>query len=188
MALPTRHWDRTGNGGLTFTELGFGTAPIGNLYRPVSEEEADAVLARAWDAGVRVFDTAPLYGLGLSETRLNRFLRGKPRDEYVLSSKVGRLLRVTAKGEDRDCIGKFFDVPSRKEIYDYSHDGTLRSVEASLERLGMDRIDLLFAHDLDVFNHKSQAALDARLDEFMAATAPFSGCGMKASSRASAPG
>lgn len=167
MALPTRHWNRIGHG-LTFTELGFGAAPIGNLYRPVSEEEADAVLQKAWDIGVRVFDTAPLYGLGLSETRLNRFLRGKPRDEYVLSSKVGRLLRVTAKGEERDCIGKFFDVPSRKEIYDYSHDGTLRSVEASLERLGVDRIDILFAHDLDVFNHKTQDALDARLDEFMA--------------------
>ena len=95
--LATRHWDRLGNGGLTFTELGFGTAPIGNLYRAISEDEAQAVLERAWDAGVRVFDTAPLYGLGLAETRLNRFLRGRPRDDYVLSTKVGRLLRVTGK-------------------------------------------------------------------------------------------
>lgn len=166
--LATRHWDRLGNGGLTFTELGFGTAPIGNLYRAISEDEAQAVLERAWDAGVRVFDTAPLYGLGLAETRLNRFLRGRPRDDYVLSTKVGRLLRATKAGEARDTLGKFFDVPSRKEIYDYGHDGVLRSVEASLERLGVDRIDLLFAHDLDVFNHKTRAALDARLDEFMA--------------------
>lgn len=168
MTLPTRHWDRTGNGGLTFTELGFGTAPLGNLYRTVSDEEADAVLARAWDAGVRYFDTAPLYGLGLSETRLNRFLRGKPRDSYVLSTKIGRLLRATKPGEERDTIGKFFDVPSRKEVYDFSYDGTLRSIEFSLERLGVDRIDLLFAHDLDLFNHKTPEALGAKLDEFMA--------------------
>ena len=168
MTLPTRHWDRTGNGGLTFTELGFGTAPLGNLYRAVSDNEAEAVLERAWEAGVRYFDTAPLYGLGLSETRLNRFLRGKPRDEYVLSTKIGRLLRVTGPGEERDTIGKFFDVPSRKEIYDFTYDGTMRSVEFSLERLGVDRIDVLFAHDLDLFNHKTPEALAARIDEFMA--------------------
>jgi D-threo-aldose 1-dehydrogenase len=168
MQLKTRHWDRIGNGGLTFTELGFGAAPIGNLYRAISDEQADAVLARAWDLGVRYFDTAPLYGLGLSETRLNRFLRDKPRDDYVLSTKIGRLLRRCEAGEERDCIGKFFDVPARKEVYDYSHDGVMRSVEASLERLGVDRIDILFAHDLDIFNHGSQAALDAKLEELMA--------------------
>jgi D-threo-aldose 1-dehydrogenase len=166
--LKTRHWDRTGNGGLTFTELGFGTAPIANLYRPVSDAEAEAVLEAAWAAGVRCFDTAPLYGLGLSETRLNRFLRDKPRDDYVISTKIGRLLRVTRPGEERDCIGKFFDVPSRREVYDYSYDGTLRSLDFSLERLGLDRVDILFAHDLDIFNHKTPQALAARIDEFMA--------------------
>ena len=77
MALKSRHWDRIGNGGLTFTELGFGSAPLGNLYRAVADEEADAILAEAWETGVRYYDTAPLYGLGLAETRLNRFLRGK---------------------------------------------------------------------------------------------------------------
>src|SRR6187200_464075 len=81
--MKTRHWDRIGNGGLTFTELGFGTAPLGNLYRAVSDEDAQATLQAAWDGGFRYFDTAPLYGLGLSETRLNQFLRGKKRDEYV---------------------------------------------------------------------------------------------------------
>ncbi len=168
MTLNTRHWDRLGNGGLTFTELGFGAAPIGNLYRAIPEDDAQAVLQAAWDQGVRYFDTAPLYGLGLSETRLNRFLRDKPRDDYVLSSKIGRLLRLPGAGEERDCIGKFFDVPNRKEVYDYSYDGVMRSVAFSLERLGLDRIDILFAHDLDVFNHKSQATLQARLDELMA--------------------
>lgn len=167
MQLKTRLWDRTGKGGMTFTELGFGTAPLGNLYRAVPEAEAQATLTRAWDSGIRYFDTAPLYGLGLAETRMNPFLRGKNRNDYVLSSKVGRLFRLPGPGEDRDCIGKFFDVPSRKEIYDYSYDGVMRSVEFSLERLGVDRIDILFAHDLDVFNHKTQAALDAKLAEFM---------------------
>jgi D-threo-aldose 1-dehydrogenase len=167
MQLKTRHWDRTGNGGLTFTELGFGTAPLGNLYRAVSEGDAQATLTRAWDVGVRYFDTAPLYGLGLSETRLNTFLRGKRRDDYVVSTKIGRLFRLPTAGEDRDCIGKFFDVPARKEIYDYTYDGVMRSVEFSLERLGLDRIDILLAHDLDVFNHKTQEVLDAKLAEFM---------------------
>lgn len=168
MQLKTRHWDRIGNGGLTFTELGFGTAPLGNLYRAISDDDAHAVLTRAWDLGVRYFDTAPLYGLGLSETRLNRFLRDKPRGEYVLSTKIGRLLRRCEIGEDRDCIGKFFDVPARREVYDYTYDGVMRSVEFSLARLGVDRIDILFAHDIDCFNHGSQAALDAKLDELMA--------------------
>ena len=166
--VATHHWDRIGNGGLTFTRLGFGAAPIANLYSAISDELAQATLQRAWDLGLRYFDTAPLYGLGLSETRLNQFLRGKPRDSYVLSTKIGRLLRATRSGEARDCIGKFFDVPSRREVYDFTYDGTMRSVEFSLERLGLDRIDILFAHDLDLFNHKTQSALDAKLTEFMA--------------------
>ncbi len=166
MQLKTRHWDRLGNGGISFTELGFGAAPLGNLYRAISEDEAHAVLTRAWGLGVRYFDTAPLYGLGLSETRLNRFLRDKPREEYVLSSKVGRLLEVCPP-EERTGIGKFFDTPSRREVYDYTYDGVMRSLELSLERLGVDRIDILFAHDLDIFNHGSQEALDAKLSELM---------------------
>ena len=165
--LPTRHWDRLGNGGLTFTEIGFGTAPLGNLYRAIPDAEADAILDAAWEGGVRYYDTAPLYGFGLSETRLNRFLRDKPRDGYVLSTKVGRLLQP-CDPDERDGFGKWFEVPARQEVYDYSRDGVMRSVEFSLERLGTHRIDLLFAHDLDVFNHGSQEALDARLAEFMA--------------------
>lgn len=166
MAINTRTWDRIGNGGLTFTELGFGAAPLGNLYRAISDEEADAILQSAWDGGVRYFDTAPLYGLGLSETRLNRMLRGKPRDEYVLSTKVGRWLKPTTP-DKRDGFGKWFDVPSRNEVYDYTYDGVMRSIEFSLERLGVDRIDILYAHDLDVFTFGSQAAADEKADEFM---------------------
>ncbi len=167
MSLKTRAWDRLGNGGLTFTELGFGTAPLGNLYRAISDEDAAEVLDRAWDAGVRYFDTAPQYGMGLSETRLNRFLRGKRRDDYVLSTKVGRLLRATTP-DRRSGQGKWFDIPSRTEVFDYSHDGVLRSIEFSLERLGIDRIDILYAHDLDVFTHGSAEARDEKLAAFMA--------------------
>lgn len=164
--MKTRHFDRIGNGGITFTELGFGTAPLGNLYRAISEEEAEQILDAAWESGVRYFDTAPLYGLGLAETRLNRFLRGKRRDDYILSTKVGRLLAVCPPHE-RTGIGKFFETPSRREIYDYTYDGVMRSVEFSLERLGVDRIDILYAHDLDIFNHGSQDVLDAKLNELM---------------------
>lgn len=165
--LARRQWDRLGNGGISFTELGFGAAPLGNLFKAISEAEAQAILDAAWAAGVRYFDTAPLYGLGLSETRLNHFLRGKPRDDYVLSTKVGRILEATTE-DQRDGIGKWVDVPARRERYDYSHDGVLRSLEFSLERLGLDRVDILYAHDIDIFNHGSEAAMLARLQEFMA--------------------
>jgi D-threo-aldose 1-dehydrogenase len=164
--MKIRHFERIANGGLDFTELGFGTAPLGNLYRAISDDDANAILEKAWETGVRYYDTAPLYGLGLSETRVNRFLRGKRRDDYVLSTKVGRLLRA-CKPEERTGIGKFFDTPSRREVYDYSYDGVMRSFEFSLERLGVDRVDILFAHDIDIFNHGSKEAADARIDEFM---------------------
>lgn len=160
-----RHLTRKGVS-LSFTELGFGTAPLGNLYRALSEREARGTLDAAWDAGCRVFDTAPLYGLGLAETRLNGFLREKKRDTYVLSTKVGRLLQACAPGE-RTGIGKFFDTPSRREVFDYSYDGAMRSLEFSLERLGVDHVDIVFGHDLDIFTHGSKVASDARIAQFM---------------------
>lgn len=151
---------------VSFTELGFGCAPIGNLYRAHSEDEAQKTLEAAWKVGIRYFDTAPLYGLGLSETRLNHFLRGKPREDYVVSTKVGRLMDVCAP-EQRTGIGKFFDTPSRRERFDYSYDGVMRSLEFSLERLGIDSIDIVFVHDVDVFTHKTEAARDAHVLAFM---------------------
>ncbi len=165
--LATRTWDRRGTGGLTFTELGFGTAPLGNLYRAIPDAEADAILEAAWTAGVRYFDTAPLYGFGLAETRLNRFLRDKPRDEYVLSTKVGRILEPATEAT-RDGRGKWFEVPARRERYDYSYDGVMRSIEHSFARLGVDRIDVLLAHDIDVPNQGSRAAVDAKVDQLQA--------------------
>jgi D-threo-aldose 1-dehydrogenase len=152
---------------ISFTQLGFGAAPLGNLYRPHTEQEAQATFEAAWKAGIRYFDTAPLYGLGLSETRLNHFLRGRKRSDYVLSSKVGRLLKVCEPSQ-RTAIGKFFDTPSRQEVFDYTYDGIMRSLEASLERLGVDSIDILYAHDVDVYTHGSEVARDAHVKTLMA--------------------
>ena len=164
--MKRRRFDRIGNGGIEFTELGFGSAPIGNLYKAVSDSDAQAVLDAAWEAGCRYYDTAPLYGLGLAETRLNAFLRGKRREDYVVTTKAGRLLEV-CEPDKRTGIGKFFDTPTRREVFDYSYDGVMRSLEASLERLGLDRVDILLAHDLCIFTHASKAASDARIEEFM---------------------
>ena len=130
--------------------LGLGGAPLGNLYRPVSEAEARATVDAAWTAGVRVFDTAPLYGHGLSERRMGAALRDRPRQEYRLSTKVGRLL---VEGADPDSI--FVDVPAVRPVFDFSADGVLRSFEASLERLGLDRVDVLLVHDPD--DHAEEA-------------------------------
>lgn len=164
--MKTRNWKRIENGGLAFTELGFGTAPAANLYRAVQNEDAQEILEKAWQTGCRYFDTAPLYGLGLAETRLNPFLRTKPRDDYILSTKVGRLLQVCPP-EEQMGIGKFFEVPNRREVYDYTYDGIMRSLEFSFERLGVDSIDILYVHDLDLANHGTQDVLDARIDELM---------------------
>ncbi len=164
--MKTRHFDRIGNGGVTLTELGFGTAPMANLYRPVAEQDARDILELAWESGVRYFDTAPFYGLGLAENRLNGFFRVKPRDEFVVSTKVGRLLELCG-AEDRAGIGKWFDVPCRREVFDYSYDGVMRSVEVSLERMGLDRIDILYGHDIDTYTHGSQAAMEHHLRAFL---------------------
>lgn len=164
--MDNTQWQRIDNGGLAFTELGMGTAPLGNLYRAISDDDAHATLQKAWEVGCRYFDTAPLYGLGLAETRVNRFLRGKPREDYVLSTKVGRLLEV-CKPEERTGIGKFFETPTRRQMFDYSYSGIMRSFEFSLERLGVDRVDILYAHDLDIFNQGSREVMEARMEDFL---------------------
>ena len=140
------------------TELGFGGSVIGNLYRAVDDETAHATVDVAWDRGVRYFDTAPHYGLGLSERRLGAALRGRPRDEFVVSTKVGRLLEPREPPLDRDDDG--FDVPGdlRRRL-DYSREGVLRSVEDSLRRTGLDRVDILYVHD--PHDHWEQAAREA---------------------------
>ncbi len=151
---------------IKFTEMGFGTAPLGNLLGTVTEKAAQETLEAAWKAGMRYYDTAPLYGAGLSETRLNHFLRGKKRGDYIVSTKIGRLLQVS-KPSERLGIGKFFDIPSRREVYDYSYDGVMRSLDFSLERLGIDSVEILFVHDIDIFNHGTAAARDAHVETLM---------------------
>jgi D-threo-aldose 1-dehydrogenase len=135
--------------GIPLPELGFGTAPLAGLFTPVSDEQAAATLKAAWDAGFRYFDTAPHYGLGVAERRLGEALAEWPRDEVVVSTKVGRLLVPNPGGEDRlDDDG--FAVPAvvRRE-FDFSRDGVLRSFEESLDRLGLDRVDIVYLHDPD---------------------------------------
>lgn len=163
--MRTRTWNGHGNAELTFTELGLGTGPLGNLYKAISEEEAQAVLDIAWESGIRYFDTAPMYGLGLAETRINPFLRQKSRDEYLLGGKVGRLLRATS-AETREGIGFWQEVPNRKVVYDYTYDGVMRSVEDSFERMGIDHFDILMVHDLDIYTHKSKAGFEEMADVF----------------------
>lgn len=128
--------------------LALGCAPLGNLFEAVSEEDAHATVDRAWELGVRLFDTAPLYGHGLSEHRLGVALRNRPRADYLLATKVGRLLVPLGEAEAQDAT-IFVDVPRVRPTFDFSHDGVLRSVDASLERLGLDRIDVLHVHDPD---------------------------------------
>ncbi|MGC4756656.1 aldo/keto reductase [Micromonospora trifolii] len=144
---------------LRLTELGFGAAQGGNLYRTTTDEEFASAVDAAWEAGVRYFDTAPHYGLGLSERRLGAALRQRPRDEYVVSTKVGRLLVPSPEDAHlRDSDG--FDVPAtHRRVWDFSRDGVLRSIEASLERTGLDRIDVVYLHDPD--DHWEQAAHEA---------------------------
>lgn len=137
---------RLGRSGLELTRLGLGTAPLGGLFSAVSDHDADATVARAWSLGVRYFDTAPLYGFGLAEQRLGHFLRSQPRDSYVISTKVGRLLRAEAAPADDP---HYKGTPRLRPQFDFSHDGVLRSVEESLARLGLDRIDILLVHDPD---------------------------------------
>ncbi|MFB2597121.1 aldo/keto reductase [Herbiconiux sp. P17] len=133
---------------IEFGSLGYGAANLGNLYRELSDEVAEEILETAWNAGIRYFDTAPHYGLGLSERRLGAFLRTKPRDEYVLSTKVGRLLRPNPEGVGTLDLAADFAVPAdQKRVWDFTADGIRRSLDESLERLGLDRVDVLFLHD-----------------------------------------
>lgn len=136
---------------LEVTPFGFGTAPIGNIFREIDEDTSNAMIQHAWESGVRYFDTAPLYGHGLSELRTGHSLRWKDRDEFVLSSKVGRILKPAAKA-DID-FAPWTNAGRFNMHFDYSYDGTMRSIEDSLQRLNLERMDICFIHDIDAPAH-----------------------------------
>ncbi len=150
---------RVGRTAVTVTRLGFGGAPIGGLFSAVTDADAIAAVGRAWELGIRYFDTAPLYGYGASERRIGASLAGVPREEFAISTKVGRLIRPSdALPEGADVDRQELDGQENafyvgtgpvRPVFDYSYDGVLRSVEESLERLGLERIDIAFIHDPD---------------------------------------
>lgn len=149
---------RATRSGVQVSVLGLGAAQLGNLHRETTDEEVAQTIDTAWDGGIRYFDTAPHYGVGLSERRLGAHLRRRPRDEYVVSTKVGRLLIPSPEtAHERDTHA--FDVPADPvRRWDFSRDGILRSVEESLERMGLDRFDILYLHDPD--DHFEQASTE----------------------------
>ena len=144
--------------------LGYGAAAAGNLYRAVDDETARRLLDAAWDAGVRYFDTAPHYGLGLSERRLGEMLRDRPRDEFVLSTKVGRLLVPDPDGASRR-DDDLFEVPAdHRRVWDFSSSGVRRSLEESLGRLGLDRVDVLYLHDVERADRPIAEVVDSGIE------------------------
>ncbi|GGN20048.1 aldo/keto reductase [Streptomyces fuscichromogenes] len=158
MTPPTIRRRRIADTSVELTGLGFGASVIGNLYRVTPAEDAATAIETAWQEGIRYFDTAPHYGLGLSERRLGATLRGRPRDAYVVSSKVGRLLVPNEQPRGVDTEGFVVRDDLRRQ-WDFSRDGVLRSIEASLERTGLDRLDIVYLHDPD--DHWRQAAEEA---------------------------
>jgi len=136
-------------------ELSFGAAALGNLFVPQTDQEAADTLDAAWEAGFRSFDTAPHYGLGLSERRLGAALRGRPREQFTVSTKVGRLLEPAPDGVGDDLANGFAVPADQRRVWDFSADGVRRSLEASLTRLGLDRVDIVYLHDPD--DHADQA-------------------------------
>ncbi len=145
---------RLGRVDLDVTVLSLGTVAVGNLFKAISERDADDTIQAAWDAGIRYYDTAPLYGHGIAELRTGAALRLKPRDEYVLSSKVGRLLRPRPRHSIQ--FGGWVDVTPFELVYDYSYDGTMRAFEDLLQRLALERMDICFIHDIDVFTRGAE--------------------------------
>lgn len=153
---------KLGNTQVEVSELGFGGAQIGNVHTPVDDETAAAAIDAAWEEGIRYFDTAPHYGLGHSERRLGAALASRPRGEFVVSTKVGRLLVPNAAPTGSDLEAGGFAVPDDLVRHlDYSGDGVRRSIDASLRRLGMDRVDIVYVHDPDSPDHLDQAVRES---------------------------
>ena len=168
--------------GLHLPELGLGTAQFGNLYRETSEEEVRSAIVEAFDAGIDYFDTAPHYGLGLSERRLGEQLRGFARGDYVISTKVGRLLEPSPETAHLQDAEGFVVPAATRRRFDFSRDGVLRSVEASLDRLGLDHIDIVYLHDPDDhFDAASTTGIGALIELRDQGTVRAVGAGMNQS-------
>lgn len=150
-ASQQRTWARSG---IETSVMGFGAAQLGNFMAPISEETAAELIQATWDAGIRFFDTAPSYGHGLSEARLGQGLRWQPRDQFVLATKVGRLL-TPRRREEIDFGGWIKGLPFDWR-FDYSYDGAMRSIEDSLQRTGLEYIDVALIHEVDVYTHGRQ--------------------------------
>jgi D-threo-aldose 1-dehydrogenase len=165
--LPTRLLGRTG---IALTELGFGAGPLGGFYGPVTPDEAAQAVRAAWETGIRYFDVAPLYGHGRAEVLLGHVLRDLPRDEFVLSTKVGRWLRPHAPGEDPATI-RPGGLPFHP-VLDYSRDGCYRSLEHSMLRLGVSRVDVVLIHDVDAHSQGSEAAAERAFADALAGAYP----------------
>ena len=149
-ALPRAPLGKTG---LSLTRIGFGAAPLGNLYAPVEDAQSDALLQALIGSPIRYFDTAPFYGFGLSERRVGDALRALPRDSFVLSTKVGRLINPLA-GHTGAAVRQGYATPMPFEpVFDYSYDAIMRSYEHSLQRLGLAKIDILYVHDIGRLTH-----------------------------------
>lgn len=139
---------------LEVTAFGFGTAPVGNFLAEIDEGMSTAMFDTAWNAGIRLYDTAPMYGHGLSEARTGQALRWKNRDDFVLASKVGRLLKPARRASID--FAPWVNAAPFTMYFDYSYDGTMRSVEDSLQRLALEHIDIMFIHDIDVFTRGAE--------------------------------
>ena len=169
-SLPKPQSRRLGRRSIPVSLIGFGAAPLGDLYQNLDEETAIATLRAALAAGITLFDTSPHYGNGLAEHRCGTGLRGSSRDAYVLSTKVGRHMNPSRSGGTAVGVGAatpgFAGGLPHQAVVDYSYDGTMRALEQSLLRLGVDRIDILLIHDVDVWTH-GKDAIEARFKEAM---------------------
>jgi D-threo-aldose 1-dehydrogenase len=140
------------------TQLGYGSAPLGNLYSKIEDADAQATLQAAWEAGIRYFDTAPQYGLGRSEMRVGQALERFGTNAHTLSTKVGRVLEDCAPEDVTP--EAFVDVPQKRIVFNYTYDGIMRSLDDSIERLGTDQIDILLLHDIDAGTHGEEGVED----------------------------
>ena len=152
---------------LHVTELGLGGAPMGGFRATISDAEATALVDAAYADGVRYFDTSPFYGYGRSELRMGAALRAKPREDFVLSTKIGRILHAMKPGEEPPADFRENGLPGFAPVFDYTYDGVMRSLEHSHLRLGLAKIDIALIHDVDFWTIKDRAILDERFKTVM---------------------